>query len=1384
MAGALIPAAGEVRAEAPVAGAAPASRGDGPRPDLDGTVSLRQLSRSTAASIHADLAALLPTLVPATPSERAAKALDMFVAARHRIARLLVATRWAIEFGDAGRRAQAVEREAERIGGRGEDAADRLWEARGRVRKMTVGRIPIGDREGSVYLEGGGGKRGRREQDQRVRKRRRVGGGGGGVVRAAVRVVRGVDEIVVGVAGVAECTGDVRVGVEDVWSAVIVMREEDNGGERIGVDSVAVGVKACVDTGGGGLGNCSDALTALAEARLQSAALVCGGDSVHRAILLLGVLRDLMEFEVCGPAALEILRTQAVALQTGVQGLGKVEVSGDEGKVVVKYWLEGEGNTLLTFSAAKKCRAARAAPSSGTGLAKEAVKGVPIEKSMAMEKEATPVNKSAGVNSSTQGGLTNSNALLRGASAIFPAPSPAASPVESTKSARSPSADGNLILVTHCPPLLGVGPSNSPHFDAAAKVRLDSINLEVVLLASLRTRAASKLSSIADALDRLPPALRVPRACVTIHGAEDLSSGSIGGDMGGVLSRGGQGDADIDGATQADFGGLALIAGKASQDVAPLYVAASVPVSMCVTILSDSSSGVQIIVSPRTGGLRVRVFGAASLAVSSTRFETLGLWKGDKHCLSTAAEEELVGGVVRSVRNRVRLDTASRSVCALDIGVSDTLPPGTASVAATASACPYSQLVPPCAPLERVAPKRFFTLSPAPPKDFVVSAAGASVSSRSGFLNTRAGYLSGLVTSNRSGLGGREGSNSKRPRLAYATTSDALVFIQESSAGEGRDLWTAALRDDAKSNGSGKGKTNSGEVRPSDGSVDMDRYDGTAAAAATWAATHDFVERRLRRDALLRAFVAANVASAAHSNRSKATGEIDLHLEASRTLLKLKCEPLPVRCAELHLRGHDAWQVRLSLLPPIFDRTNDILGKPGAADSSASSSARAGVKRLRSGIPVKKCRRGPSAGDTSGNLWSVGVACVGSTLTFTYPSANAASVRSFFRDLTRARTAAALARGVPASRFYSVVRRSPVCIVVAIGPFGRAGTLDNAVPGEVAPTITKPSYTATVEYVYSRGNSGGFSMTFFPASQTMSMLAPYIEEALDASGGQVGGILAGLLERACPVAVAAESAVREGGRGTVIFANALRVRVQFQSQKLAKAGKPGTGPSAGAGMKTVSHCVDMDAREGGGLVKVIDVGRATMVMCQQGPAPRHSSSSREEHSALENWHRTIDALAKTGGAQRQKAGSTVIVKVEVLEQFLSDLVKSTVPRVGIEPDAAAPGRDVSAIDLSLKPGQKSGGPSSVAGAAAPGIDAVGNARFSWKGMDAMQAKVDSGVGGSGALGAGHNSSQVPEDVMANAEAMLAGGIGAGDALTEQMLAAVTNGSGRGRVDMP
>lgn len=52
--------------------------------------------------------------------------------------------------------------------------------------------------------------------------------------------------------------------------------------------------------------------------------------------------------------------------------------------------------------------------------------------------------------------------------------------------------------------------------------------------------------------------------------------------------------------------------------------------------------------------------------------------------------------------------------------------------------------------------------------------------------------------------------------------------------------------------------------------------------------------------------------------------------------------------------------------------------------------------------------------------------------------------------------------------------------------------------------------------------SGGFSSTFSPYIHTKDFLVSFVEEALDASGGLIGGILAELLPRACPKPVAAD----------------------------------------------------------------------------------------------------------------------------------------------------------------------------------------------------------------------------------------------------------------------
>lgn len=105
---------------------------------------------------------------------------------------------------------------------------------------------------------------------------------------------------------------------------------------------------------------------------------------------------------------------------------------------------------------------------------------------------------------------------------------------------------------------------------------------------------------------------------------------------------------------------------------------------------------------------------------------------------------------VSSVCRRVQQNAAATAMCMLDVGATRTLPPGTAWVAASASADPASQLVPPFAPLERRTPKRFLTLSDAPARDEV------------------------------RGVNRIVDNVSKKQRLTYASTSDGLVFIQVS----------------------------------------------------------------------------------------------------------------------------------------------------------------------------------------------------------------------------------------------------------------------------------------------------------------------------------------------------------------------------------------------------------------------------------------------------------------------------------------------------------------------------------------------------------------------------------------------------------------------------
>lgn len=900
-----------------------------------------------------------------------------------------------------------------------------------------------------------------------------------------------------------------------------------------------------------------------------------------------------------------------------------------------------------------------------------------------------------------------------------------------------------LVYVTHDPPLPGIDTDQG--FDARYALTLDFglLNLERLLIGATRARSCARLLSVADALSKKPFPRRVPRQAMRLLQTAELKC---------AFPRCGQADTDSE-------------ATRRSRTI--------LPNTLCISVGGPrDDAGIRVSIFALTGGLRVQPIGSAALAALPHRYQELGLWTGDRHMQTAAEEESAVATAVLATRNRLRLEAAARSVCAIDVGVSDTLPPGTASVAVSGSGDrAASQLVPPFAPLERRAPKRFLTLSPPPPpkgvsveepcsrtdefSDFIHGRLASSTSCGASFRATGKRPAPSMPRSSR--------SSGKRTRLTYATTIDALVFIQESSVSGGHQAW-GSLRTVEDAGPRGRKRPNpDGRLDDVDG---VDRYSGSAAAAAAWTVTRDVVERRFRRDLLLRAFVAANVASAAQTSRSRPTDDgAAMHIEtASRTLLKVKCEPLPVRSAELLLRGHDAWQVRLSLLPPIFDSTDDtsrlgalsaaetedhaqapdkgggaatagrsqdgpegqdvapagtaqtstanaesqsfdmLLKSLGCADAEPAKTPSASAPQAQLSSARKRRRVDQAAhpqDEACGTLWSIGVACTGPTLTFTYPSASAASVRSFFRDLTRARTAAALARGVPESHFYRVLRRSPVRIVVGIGPFSKPTARTNADPAahsednEAAiqpgarPVSDKPLYTATVEYVYWKGNSGGFSLHFSPPKRTMRDLAPLIEEALDASGGQVGGILAGLLERACPVAAAAQRAVCEQGNGTVRFLTALRVRAVFTSHGAIAQGKgananaaadsngpkagadrshagTGAGGSAGSQRPTVSYCVDMDARGGGGLVKVIDVGRATAVMIQQGLVQRPS-----DNVPLPHWERIVEDLSKTGAAQMQRAGAMVVLKMEVLEPFLSDLVTSSIVKEPARPPAAA-----------------------------------------------------------------------------------------------------------------
>ncbi|KAA8492430.1 hypothetical protein FVE85_7937 [Porphyridium purpureum] len=638
----------------------------------------------------------------------------------------------------------------------------------------------------------------------------------------------------------------------------------------------------------------------------------------------------------------------------------------------------------------------------------------------------------------------------------------------------------------------------------------------------------------------------------------------------------------------------------------------------------------------KSGHLRVRTFGLVSQVVPPPRHSSVGLWSGDKPMLqlmdvsgssSSGLEHigELVSDAVRQTRQKVLLELAAHALNMLDVGVSRSLPPGTAAVAAMLvpkGEQGASQIVPPFAPLERLAPRRFLTISPPSGNwkqaqvgiadsdgdgpgtesllagSFRPSGSGAPRPGKGGEAGSVSGVPENLRLAGEAHSTRRECSSlvesvlqrkrelsqveartqAKRPRFTYATMHDGIIFIQESAF----------------------------SVHPQA----INRYGGDAAAAVAWAVAREASERRLRRDSLLRAFQQASVASAARvppnvkqydfDNRHDAR-EFGCGVESiSRTALKVKCEPIPVVHAELILRGTEQWQVRLQLLPRIFDCTNESerriekqneLMQRGAG---AGVSVGAGMHGVSTGMPskdatnmnhhgVESSRSDMDGGDVDGpgseqqrlpycNTWVPGITCTGSFLTFTYSSANASCVRWFFRDLTCTRTSAALTRGVTRnSKNYRVLCRSPIRLVVGVG-------LD---------AVGKHAYEIAIEYAYNRGNTGGFTVTFSPSAPTLDMLGPLMEESLDASGGAIGATLSGMLERAIPVAVALERGLREKVGGRIQFVTVLRVRVVFV----------GVTQDEQRSM----HALDIDAAQSSrGYVSVVDVGRAaTMILAQR-----------------------------------------------------------------------------------------------------------------------------------------------------------------------------------------
>jgi len=712
-----------------------------------GSVELDGLIRHCARVSYKDLHRILDSMSELDDRGRKKMLLDYVQQTRHRLLRLLVAVRWAGEFGQYTQACVEAVETAKRQGVFYESAADALWSVHQNMLTAPLAKYAVGpaidilttgsfprlpkiipssvgiilspDDEGS-HFEGALDHSGSSRRVNEAYVMQRLGAATRGAVQASLPGLSGIQVMRWRCGENSAC---VAVGLPHAWRAEISLDSLDMKRSifrvhRVQVlvapspESVALRTSKRYPTRSVTIPQ-EALLRRLADDRVIAVARNYdntfnskgGNEEIVRPRILLEALRDLLSREFCVPFAMEILKSQAEVLSLTCQHKSMTCEVDKDGQIHVTYW-----------------------------------KGSPSEAKMSISAGSVD----------GQGEMDLSDPEL-------------------------------LISIGHDPPLLHL----SRHC-----LHLDSLDLEEILIAGMQSRARARLQAIAEDLHRQPELqLRKEDMCV-----------------------------------------------------------ASVGQHISLVILLREGNALCFSTSLRTGGLMGKPVGAILGYLEEGGIGDAGLWEGDKVFGSLVAEGAAVSRAIVRVRRRIQLESASRAMCVLDVGVTRSLPPGTPSVMGS-NQKPSSQLVPPFAQLERKAPRRFLTLSPPTER-----------SEEPSLTSTGAGT----------------DRVAKRQRLTYATTNDNLVFIQENSNLE-----------------------SCGRV---------DRYSGSAAAALTWAVAREVVERRLRRDSLVRAFLAANVAVSTSQSTVYDDGDQDV-CSASKKDIKVKCEPLPVRRAEVLLRGNDAWQV-------------------------------------------------------------------------------------------------------------------------------------------------------------------------------------------------------------------------------------------------------------------------------------------------------------------------------------------------------------------------------------------------------------------------------------------------------------------------------------------